>query len=80
MGHDRASAYIGREAEALAVGQSQELVVIQHRVQVLHPLRVHVAVEDDPLALLQLAPHVVDDPVGGSQLGLTGVKLSQLAL
>lgn len=59
--------HVGREAEALPVGQSQQLVVIQHRVQVLDPLGVHVAVEDNPLALLQLTSHVVDDPgVGGS--------------
>lgn len=56
--------YIGREAEALSVGQSQQLVVIQHRVQVLNPLRVHVAIKHNPLALLQFSPHVVYDPGG----------------
>jgi len=57
-------AYVGWQAEALSVGQREQLVVIQHRVQVLHPLWVHVAVEYDPLALLQLPAHVVNDPGG----------------
>jgi hypothetical protein len=40
----------------------QELVVVEHGVEVLDPLRIDVAVEDDPLPLVDLAPHVVYDP------------------
>lgn len=53
-------AHVGRQREALAVGQRQQLVVVQHGVEVLHPLGVHVAVEYDPLPLVDLAADVVD--------------------
>ena len=54
-------AYVGGQAQTLSVGQGQQLVVVQHRVEILHPLWVHIAVKDDPLALLQLPAHVVND-------------------
>ena len=57
--------HIGRDAEALSVGKREKLVVVQHRVEVLHPLGVHVSVKHDPLPLATLPPHVVDDPAGG---------------
>lgn len=34
------------------------LVVIQHRVQILSPLRVHVTIKDDPMAAILLAPMI----------------------
>ena len=40
----------------------QEFVVVEDRVEVLDPLGVNVAVENDPLPLVDLASHVVDDP------------------
>ena len=48
----------GRDREALAVRERERLVVVEHGVEVLGPLRVDVAVEDDPVALAQL-PEVV---------------------
>jgi hypothetical protein len=39
----------------------QQLVVVEDRVEVLDPLGVDVSVEDDPLPLVDLASHVVDD-------------------
>ena len=39
----------------------QKLVVIEHRVQILDPLRIDIPVKDDPLPLVDLAPHVVND-------------------
>ena len=53
--------HVRRDGEALAVGQRQQLAVVEHRVEILDPLRVDVAVEDDPLTLADLAAHVVDD-------------------
>ncbi len=52
---------VGRDAEALAVGQSEQLVVVEDGVQVFDPLGVDVAVEDYPLPLVQLTANVVDD-------------------
>lgn len=54
--------HIGWQAETLAIWQSQQLVVVQHGVKVLHPLWVDITIKDDPLALLQLTSHIVDDP------------------
>jgi hypothetical protein len=60
--HRRVGTHIGRQAKALSIRQRQELVVIQHGVQVLHPLGVHIAIKDNPLAFLQLTSHIVYDP------------------
>eukprot|EP00968_Pinguiococcus_pyrenoidosus_P001316 scaffold58_cov256-Pinguiococcus_pyrenoidosus.AAC.11 len=46
---------VGLEADALSVGEGEELVVVHNGVHVLHPQRVHVAVVDEP-AHLVLAP------------------------
>lgn len=54
--------YVWRQAETLSVGQGEQLVVVQHRVEILYPLGVHVTIKDDPLPFLQLASHVVNDP------------------
>lgn len=53
--------YVWWQAETLSVGQGEQLVVVQDGVEILNPLGVDVAVEDDPLALLQLASDIVDD-------------------
>ena len=53
---------IRRNGQPLSVGQGEELVVIQHRVEVLHPLRVHISIKDDPLTLAYLSTHIVYDP------------------
>ncbi|KAH6607744.1 hypothetical protein Trco_004057 [Trichoderma cornu-damae] len=52
---------VGRQVEALSVGQGEQLVVVEDAVQVLDPLGVDVAVEDDPVSLGVLAAEVVDD-------------------
>ena len=39
---------VGSELDPLAVRQRQQPVIVEHRVQRLDPLRVHVAVADDP--------------------------------
>lgn len=44
--------YIWWQAETLSIGQGQQLVVIQHRVQIFHPLRINITIKDDPLSLL----------------------------
>eukprot|EP00976_Prorocentrum_cordatum_P074839 1181671-Prorocentrum_minimum.AAC.3 len=41
-----------RHADALRVGQGEQLVVVHHAVHVLHPHRVHVTVQHDPPPLL----------------------------
>lgn len=56
------STHIGRYSQPLAVGQSEQFVVVQHGVEVLHPLGVHVSVKDDPLSLVDFTAHVVNDP------------------
>lgn len=59
---------IGGDGETLAIRQREQFVVIQHGVEVLHPLRVHIAVEDDPLSLVDFSTHVVNDlPVGAEE-------------
>lgn len=56
------SAYISWDAKSLSIGQSKHLVVIQHAVQVLNPLWVHIPIKDDPLSLVELTTHIVNDP------------------
>jgi len=43
---------VGGEGQALAGGEREEAVLVQHGVEALGPVRVHVAVEDDPVQLL----------------------------
>lgn len=44
--------YIWWQAETFSIGQGEQLVVIQNRVQIFNPLWVNVAIKDDPLTLL----------------------------
>mmetsp|Transcript_24250 Transcript_24250/g.59856 ORF Transcript_24250/g.59856 Transcript_24250/m.59856 type:complete len:305 (+) Transcript_24250:6836-7750(+) len=53
--HLEHDAHVGRNLQALAVGESEELVVVEDRVEVLGPLGVHVAVKHDPVAPVLLA-------------------------
>lgn len=53
--------YIWWHTETLSVRQGEQLVVIQHRVEIFHPLWVDIAVKDDPLAFLQFTSNVVND-------------------
>ena len=53
--------YIGWNSQTLSIGQSKKFVVIQDRVQILNPIRVHISVEYDPLAFARLASHVVNN-------------------
>jgi hypothetical protein len=57
-----ACTHVRWNGQTLSVGQGEQFAVIQHGVEVLHPLRVHITVKDDPLALGQLATYVVYDP------------------
>ena len=58
------------QPDPLPVGQRQQSVVVHHRVHVLHPQGVHVAVEQDVLALVlvggavDLAEDVGEEAVG----------------
>ena len=61
--------HVGRQTESLPVREGEEFVVIQDTVLVLHPLRVHVAIKDDPLPLVQFTTHVVNDPGDGGTGG-----------
>ena len=42
----------GVELDALAVGQAEHLVVIQHSVHVLYPEGIHGTIADDPLVVV----------------------------
>ena len=44
--------YVRRELDALAVGQTEHLVVVQYGVHVLDPESVHRAITDHPLMSL----------------------------
>eukprot|EP00965_Chrysotila_dentata_P256125 6212443-Pleurochrysis_carterae.AAC.1 len=46
-----------RELDALAVREAEHLVVVEHRVHVFDPERVHRAVEDDPVEVVALVVH-----------------------
>lgn len=52
LSHLKHHVYGWRELDALAVGQTQHLVVVQHRVHVLNPQRVDRPVADHPLVVL----------------------------
>mmetsp|Transcript_2367 Transcript_2367/g.7837 ORF Transcript_2367/g.7837 Transcript_2367/m.7837 type:complete len:1218 (-) Transcript_2367:3636-7289(-) len=63
--------HLGVELDALAVGQAERHVVVEHRIHVLDPERVHRPVKDDPLVLVVLrrkrdrvADHGRGDAVG----------------
>lgn len=59
--HERLRSYIWWHTETLSVRQREQLVVIQHRVEIFHPLRIDITVKDDPLAFLQFTSNVVND-------------------
>jgi hypothetical protein len=46
------------DLQPLATGQREQTVVVEHRVEVLGPLGVHVAVEHQPVHAVTLATHV----------------------
>lgn len=52
---------IGWDGEALTIWQGKKLVIIQHRVEVLHPLWVYISVKDNPLAFIDLTTYIVYD-------------------
>ncbi len=59
--HLEHDAHVARDGQSLTVRQREQLVHVQHAVQVLHPLRVHVAVKYNPLALVQLPTDIVNN-------------------
>ena len=61
VGHLEHDPNILGDGQTLSVGQSEELVHVEDRVQVLHPLGVDVSVKDDPLPLVKLTPDIVND-------------------
>ena len=65
--HLKHDAHIRGQREALAVGKREQLVVVEEGVEVLDPLRIDVAVEENPMALfgLVVALHIVDDTAEG---------------
>ena len=54
--------YIGWDSQTFAIRQCQQFVVVQNAVQVFHPFWIHVAVKNDPLALVDLPTDIVNDP------------------
>ena len=56
------STYVRRYSETFSVRKGQQLVVVEDRVQILHPLRIHISIKDYPLSLIRLSPDIVDDP------------------
>ena len=55
-------AYIGWDSQTFTVWQGQQLVVVKDTVQVLHPLWINIAIKNDPLPLVDLTTHIVNDP------------------
>jgi len=53
--------HIGWYAKPLSIGQGEHLVVIEHTVQVLHPLWVNITIKDDPLSFIDLTTNIVND-------------------
>lgn len=60
--------YIWWQAETLSVWQGEKLIVVQDGVEILNPLGVNIAIEDDPLALLQFTSNIVYDPGIGRRI------------
>lgn len=54
--------YIWRKAETFSIGQGEQFVIVQNRVQVFHPFGINIAIKDNPLTFLQLSSHIVYDP------------------
>src|SRR6202000_1777042 len=52
---------VGRQIESLAVWQSKQLVVVEHTVQVFHPLWIDVAIKNNPVALAVFSTEIVND-------------------
>ena len=73
-GDSEGIAYIGWDAEALAIRQGQEFAVIKNTVEILHPLRVDVTIKYDPLSLAKLTPHIVNDPGGNKTTSMLSNK------
>ena len=59
--HLEHKAHIGRNGEALPRGEGEELGVVEDTIQVLRPLRVHVAIEYDPVAPFHFPADVVQN-------------------
>eukprot|EP00968_Pinguiococcus_pyrenoidosus_P008406 scaffold602_cov298-Pinguiococcus_pyrenoidosus.AAC.10 len=59
--HLHEDANVGGNGKPLAVWQRQQFVVIQHRVEVLRPLRIDVAIKDDPVQTVRGSALVVED-------------------
>lgn len=57
------------QRQSFTIGQGEQFVVIKHRVQILNPFRVYIAVEYYPLAFVDFATHVVNDFSTGIILG-----------
>ena len=53
--------HIGWYAKPLSIGQGEHLVIIEHTVQVLHPLWVNITIKDDPLSFVDLTTDIVND-------------------
>ena len=53
--------YVGWNLQSLTRGKCQKFVVIEHRVEVLGPLWVDIAIKYDPVASGRLTSNVVDD-------------------
>ena len=52
--HLKEQAAVGLQADALAIGQREQAVVVHDAVQVLHPHRVHVAIKHQVARLILL--------------------------
>ena len=54
--------YIGWDSQTFTIRQCKQFVVIQYTVQVFHPLWINIAVENNPLTLVNLPTNIVNDP------------------
>jgi hypothetical protein len=74
---------LGVQAHALAVGQAQHAVVVQHCVHVLHPGRVHGAVKDHPMVFGPggaLGQRAAEHAAGQTVLPLACARVNQDAV
>ena len=59
--HLKQNAHVSGKRQTVSCGQRQQSVVVQHGVQILRPLGIHIAVEHDPVTTRTLSAHVVVD-------------------
>lgn len=52
---------IRRQWQTFTVRQRQQLIVVQHWIQIFYPFRIHVTIEYNPLPFIDLAAYVINN-------------------